>query len=48
MLDYRLHYAQMAAEDRLREVRNHAVATRGTKRVFQLSGRRPDRKESAR
>ncbi len=48
MLDYRLHYAQMAAEDRLRDARNQAVATRGTKRVFQLSGRRSDRKESAR
>jgi hypothetical protein len=48
MLDYRLHYAQMAAEDRLREARDHAVATRGTKRVFQLSGRRSDRKETAR
>ncbi len=48
MLDYRLHFAQMAAEDRLREVRNHAIAGQNTKRVFQLSGRRSDRKGNAR
>ena len=48
MLDYRLHYAQMAAEDRLRQVRNQTVARRSTKRVFQLTGRRNDRSGSAR
>jgi hypothetical protein len=48
MLDYRLHYAQMAAEDRLRQVRNQTLARQGTKRVFQLAGRRSDRNGSAR
>jgi hypothetical protein len=48
MLDYRLHYAQMVAEDRLRQVRNESMARRGTKRVFQLSGRRSSRDGSAR
>ncbi len=48
MLDYRLHYAQMAAEDRLRQARHQAVAARGTKRVFQLAGRRTNRSGSAR
>jgi hypothetical protein len=46
MLDYRLHYAQMAAEDRLRQVRNETVARRSTKRVFQLTGRRSSRKSA--
>lgn len=48
MLDYRLHYAQMAAEDRLRQVRNGTMARRSTKRVFQLAGRRSDRGGSTR
>jgi len=48
MLDYRLHYAQMAAEDRLRKAHDNAVLNRGTKRVFQLIGRRSERAADAR
>lgn len=40
MLDYRLHYAVMAAEDRLRPVRQPVITPhRGVRRVFRLAGR---------
>ena len=49
MLDYRLHYAVMAAEDRLRPTRP-AVMTpnRGVRRVFRLGGGRDDARHAAR
>jgi hypothetical protein len=43
MLDYRIHYAQLAAEDRIREARQHAAIGRQSKRIFQLNQRRTDR-----
>lgn len=42
MLDDRIQFAQLAAEDRLRQLRQQAM-TRETKRIFQLSPRRPVR-----
>jgi hypothetical protein len=42
MLDYRLHYAIMAAEDRNRPTRDQAWAqNRGVKRVFRIGQERP-------
>jgi hypothetical protein len=39
MLDYRLHYAIMAAEDRLRPHRSNVLTPhRGARRVFRLIG----------
>jgi hypothetical protein len=46
MLDYRIHYAQLAAEDRIREARQHAAFGRHNKRIFQLNQRRTDRQKS--
>lgn len=41
MLDYRLHYAVMQAEDRLRPSRRlELTPNRGVRRVFRLAGRR--------
>jgi hypothetical protein len=40
MLDYRIHYAVMQAEDRLRPVRQPELTPgRGMRRVFRLNGR---------
>jgi hypothetical protein len=49
MLDYRLHYAVMATEDRLRPARP-AVMTphRGVRRVFRLGGGRNDPRSGSR
>ena len=42
MLDYRMHYAVMQAEDRLRPARQPAMTpNRATRRVFRLGGGRP-------
>ncbi|HEX6138958.1 MAG TPA: hypothetical protein VF013_00665 [Candidatus Limnocylindria bacterium] len=44
MLDYRLHYAVMAAEDRNRPSREQLIAqNRGVRRVFRIEGDRPQR-----
>jgi hypothetical protein len=48
MLDYRLHYAVMATEDRLRPVRPPVITRRGTRRVFRLGGGREDARHGAR
>lgn len=41
MLDYRMHYAVMQAEDRLRSARQPAMTpNRGARRVFRLGGGR--------
>ncbi len=38
MLDYRLHYARMATEDRLEETARQRAALRGTvRRVYRLA-----------
>ena len=40
MLDYRIHYAVMQAEDRLRPSRQPELTpSRGIRRVFRLGGR---------
>lgn len=39
MLDYRLHYGVMLAEDRLREARQHRAPRKSDKRVVRLDGR---------
>jgi len=40
MLDYRIHYAVMQAEDRLRPARQPELTpSRGIRRVFRLGGR---------
>ena len=36
MLEYRFHYAVMAAEDRRRPVRHDAISKRGSRRIFKL------------
>ena len=49
MLDYRLHYAIMATEDRLRPARPSVITpNRGVRRVFRLGGGRPDARSTAR
>ncbi|HSM38719.1 MAG TPA: hypothetical protein VK838_05235 [Candidatus Limnocylindrales bacterium] len=49
MLDYRLHYAVMATEDRLRPTRQPVMKpNRGTRRVFRLGGGRSDARGTAR
>jgi hypothetical protein len=49
MLDYRLHYAVMATEDRLRPAR-HSVITpnRGARRVFRLASGRDGARSTTR
>jgi hypothetical protein len=47
MIDYRLHYAQMLAEDRLREAelnRGHRAAIR----IFRLAQKRPAGRKAGR
>lgn len=40
MLDYRIHYAVMQAEDRLQPARHSELTPkRGARRVFRLGGR---------
>ncbi|HEX2194025.1 MAG TPA: hypothetical protein VHK63_03580 [Candidatus Limnocylindria bacterium] len=40
MLDYRLHYAVMATQDRLRPTRHNVITTsRGPRRIFRLASR---------
>ena len=49
MLDYRLHYAILAAEDRVRGSRDHVAAqNRGIRRVFRVGGSRPSIREMGR
>jgi hypothetical protein len=49
MLDYRLHYAIMAAEDRIRPTRDQAWAqNRGVKRVFRIGLDRPAARDAGR
>ncbi len=49
MLDYRLHYAVMATEDRLRPTRQPVIAPRrGARRVFRLAGGRDDSRSATR
>jgi hypothetical protein len=49
MLDYRLHYAVMAAEDRLRPTRPHVMTpNRGVRRILRLAGTREDARQAAR
>jgi hypothetical protein len=49
MLDYRLHYAVMAAEDRLRPARPHVITpNRGVRRILRLSGNREDGRQAGR
>ncbi len=41
MLDYRMHYAVMATQDRLRAHRQHEITRdRGVRRIFRLVGGR--------
>ena len=49
MLDYRMHYAVMQAEDRLRPTRQPELTPgKGLRRVFRLGGGRPDGRQAAR
>jgi hypothetical protein len=49
MLDYRLHYAVMQAEDRLRPARQPELTpSRGARRVFRLGGRASQRRTGSR
>ncbi len=49
MLDYRLHYAVMQAEDRLRPARQPELTpSRGVRRVFRLGGRASGRQTGRR
>jgi hypothetical protein len=46
MLDDRIHFAQLATEDRIREARHLAAIGRQSKRVFHVNLRRSDRQVS--
>jgi hypothetical protein len=49
MLDYRLHYAILAAEDRVRGSRDHVASqNRGVRRIFRVGGSRPAIREIGR
>jgi hypothetical protein len=49
MLDYRLHYAILAAEDRLRDSRPHAASqNRGLRRIFRVADGRRQAREAGR
>jgi hypothetical protein len=49
MLDYKLHYAILAAEDRTRPTQAQAWAqNRGVKRVFRIGQDRPVAREAGR
>jgi hypothetical protein len=49
MLDYRLHYAILAAEDRTRPSRLGSVTQhRGLRRIFRVSNDRPASREAGR
>jgi hypothetical protein len=49
MLDYRMHYAVMMAEDRLRPSRQPELTpNRGLRRVFRLGGERVAARDAAR
>ena len=49
MLDYRLHYAILAAEDRIRGSRDHVASqNRGIRRIFRVGGSRPAIREIGR
>lgn len=49
MLDYRLHYAILAAEDRVRPSRDQAGAqNRGVKRIFRVGRERPVGRDAGR
>jgi hypothetical protein len=49
MLDYRLHYAVLAAEDRVRGSRDHVASqNRGIRRVFRVGDSRPAVREMGR
>jgi hypothetical protein len=48
MMDYRMHYAVMATQDRLRHHRQTEIARdRGGRRVFRLLGGRPDSRSAS-
>lgn len=47
MLDYRIHFARLVAEDRLRERRQHADRpAKSEQRIFRLSAPWPARRPS--
>lgn len=49
MLDYRLHYAVMATEDRMRPSRQPVMTpNRGLRRIFRIGSGRPDQRAGAR
>jgi hypothetical protein len=49
MLDYRFHYAVLAAEDRTRPTREqNAIQNRGVRRVFRISDTRPAGRDAGR
>jgi hypothetical protein len=49
MLDYRMHYAVMQAEDRLRPTRQPELTpSKGVRRVFRLGGGRVADRQAAR
>jgi hypothetical protein len=49
MLDYKLHYAILATEDRVRGSREHAASqNRGLRRVFRVGDSRPASREMGR
>ena len=49
MLDYRLHYAIMVAEDRVRGTRDHTSSqNRGIRRIFRVNESRPAGREMGR
>ncbi|MGH2455859.1 MAG: hypothetical protein ACRDHD_06340 [Candidatus Limnocylindria bacterium] len=49
MLDYRLHYAILAAEDRVRPTRDQAASqNRGVRRVFRVASQRPSGRDAGR
>jgi hypothetical protein len=49
MLDYRLHYAILAAEDRVRGTRDHSSSqNRGIRRIFRFGETRQTSREMGR
>jgi len=49
MLDYRLHYAILAAEDRVRPNRDKlATQNRGVRRIFRIADPRPAGRDAGR
>ena len=48
MLDYRLHYPTLVAEDRGRGGRDNGALNRGIRRIFRVGDSRPQGREMGR